>query len=450
MNREHGARSMMERTHMDDPAIALFERQVAEVRSGTAGALSDREISPYSAVSLEVDAVHRDALDGVAVIRLNGGLGTSMGLDRAKSLLDVRDGLTFLDVIARQILALRSETGTALPITFLQSFRTSAECLQALTAYARLQIDGVPIELLQHRVPKLRADDLTPVRWPDDPELEWCPPGHGDLYSVLHTSGFLDQLTARGIERVFVANCDNLGAVPDAEIASWFAKSGAPLAIEAVRRHASDRKGGHFAIRNSDGRLVLRETAQTPPDELAGIGRHPFASTNNLWFDVAAMKDALRRRNGDLGLPVIVNHKTVDPTKPNSPAVVQLETAMGAAVEVFDDAVAVEVSRDRFIPVKSTDDLLVVRSDCYELTEACRLQRSCSNVPFVALGPTYRLIDDFEARFPSGPPSLIDARSLVVHGDWTFGDGVQVVGDVELGGRGGHVPDGEILENVRR
>lgn len=440
----------MERERMDDLAIALFERQVAEVRSGGAGVLPDADITPYHATRLDTEDVDRCALDTVAMIRLNGGLGTSMGLYRAKSLLEVRNGLTFLDVIALQVRAYRNATGAALPITFLHSFRTSADCLHSLDAYPWLSNDGVPIELLQHRVPKLLADDLTPICWPQDPDLEWCPPGHGDLYTVLHTSGLLEQLAAHGIKRVFVANCDNLGAVPDPQVASWFAKSGVPLAIEAVARHPSDRKGGHFAIRNSDGRLVLRETAQTPPEELTDITRHPFASTNNLWFDVAAMQEALSTRHGDLGLPVIVNRKTVDPTDPDSPAVVQLETAMGAAVEVIDGAIAVEVGRDRFIPVKSTDDLLVVRSDCYELTSTFQLHRTSSENPFVALGPAYRLIDDFERRFPTGPPSLIDARSLVVHGDWTFGADVRVVGDVELGPRGGHVPDGEVLDGARR
>lgn len=435
---------------MANAALSLFDRHVAQVRAGTTGVLSDADLTPYHAVAPGEVATHPGALRELAIIRLNGGLGTSMGLDRAKSMLEVRDGLSLLDVIARQVLAIRDLTGADLPLTFLQSFRTSAECAHALAMYPGLPVHDVPIELLQHRVPKLRADDLTPVRWPADPELEWCPPGHGDLYSVLHESAFLDRLNERGIERVFVANSDNLGATPDATLASWFARSGAPFAIEAVPRLASDRKGGHFAIRTRDGRLVLRETAQTPPDELADIGQHPFASTNNLWFDVAAMRHALAERHGDLGLPLIVNHKTVDPTDPLSPPVVQLETAMGAAVEAFEGAVAVEVGRDRFVPVKSTDDLLVVRSDCYELTETYTLQQVSSTVPFVALGPAYRLIDDFERRFPAGPPRLIDARSLVVHGDWTFGHDVRVVGDVELGPRGGHVPDGAVLADVRR
>ena len=69
---------------------------------------------------------------------------------------------------------------------------------------------------------------------------------------------------------------------------SWFAGSGAPFALEAVRRSKSDRKGGHFVTRRSDGRLVLRETAQTPPDEVDASQRHGYSSTNNLWLDIAA------------------------------------------------------------------------------------------------------------------------------------------------------------------
>ncbi len=441
----------MERAGLPETAIALFERELADVRAGAGVMLSDADITPYHAPALDTDeAVDRTALDRTAVIRLNGGLGTSMGMDRAKSLLPVRDGLSFLDVIVRQVLALRAGTGARVPIAFLQSFRTSQDCLAVLDRAPELRTDGLPIELLQHRVPKLLAADLTPVSWPADPELEWCPPGHGDLYAVLHATGFLDRLDELGFERVFVANSDNLGAVPDPAVASWFARSGAPFAIEAVRRTASDRKGGHFAIRNRDGRLVLRETAQTPPGERADVRRHPFASTNNLWFDVAAMRELLHQRRGDLGLPVIVNDKAVDPTDPSSPRVVQLETAMGAAIEVFDGATVVEVGRDRFVPVKTTDDLLVVRSDCYRLTDQYRLEQVSPTIPFVELGPAYRLVDEFERRFSAGPPSLVDATSLVVHGDWTFGAGVRVVGDVELGTEGGVVPDGTLLEGHRR
>lgn len=445
MTAETDPRAVMERAGIAETAISVFERQLADVRAGAGGLLRDADIDPYHAPSLDGAPADTSALRGTAMIRLNGGLGTSMGMEQAKSLLDVRDGLSFLDIIVRQVQTLRSTTGARLPLSFLHSFRTSADSLAALAHYPDLAVDDLPIELMQHRVPKLLADELVPVSWPDDHELEWCPPGHGDLYTVLHATGFLDQLAEQGFERVFVANSDNLGAVPDPGVAAWFAESGAPFAIEAVRRTPSDRKGGHFAIRKSDGRLILRETAQTPPDEQGDIDRHPYTSTNNLWFDVAATRRLLDENDGDLGLPVIINRKTVDPTDKQSPPVIQLETAMGAAVEVFEGATTVEVGRDRFIPVKTTDDLLVVRSDCYRLTDDFRLVQVPDEIPFVELAPCYKLIDDFDQRFPAGAPSLAEASSLVVRGDWTFGADVRVVGDAELGPDGGTVPDGAVL-----
>ena len=233
-----------------------------------------------------------------------------------------------------------------------------------------------------------------------------------------------------------MSNSDNLGAVPDARVAGWFATSGAPFAIEAVRRTASDRKGGHFARRKSDGRIVLRETAQTLPqdqDALADLDRHRFCSTNNLWFDLRAMKEALDVRDGILGLPLIRNEKTVDPSDPTSPKVIQVETAMGAAVEVFPDSRLIEVGRDRFVPVKTTNDLLVLRSDVYDIGSDFVLDQVSVDVPFVDLdGKVYKVVAEFDKRFPEGTPSMRKATSLTVDGDFTFGAHVQVVGDVEL------------------
>jgi UTP--glucose-1-phosphate uridylyltransferase len=294
---------------------------------------------------------------------------------------------------------------------------------------------------VQNKVPKLWLDDLGPASWPPTPELEWCPPGHGDLYAVLHASGLLDVAIDAGYTQAFVSNADNLGAAPDAGVAGWFAASGAPFAVEVVRRTTSDRKGGHFARRRIDGRIVLRETAQTPPedlDRLAVLDRHGFASTNNVWFDLAAMRSLLLQRDGNLGLPFIRNLKTVDPADPSSPPVVQLECAMAAAVEMFEGATTIEVDRSRFIPVKTTNDLLVLRSDCYRLDPTTfRLHPESSSVPFVDLGPAYRSVSSFDRRFPDGVPSLRRAASLRVHGDWQFGAGVRVIGDCILDEAGG-------------
>jgi UTP--glucose-1-phosphate uridylyltransferase len=219
-------------------------------------------------------------------------------------------------------------------------------------------------------------------------------------------------------------------------VAGWFAGSGAPFAIEAVRRTPSDRKGGHFAVRKDDGRIVLRESAQTLEEDkatLADLSRHKFTSTNNLWFNLEAMRDELDRRDGILGLSMIKNTKTVDPADAASPEVIQIETAMGAAIEVFDGATTIEVGRDRFVPVKTTNDLLVLRSDCYDLSDGYVLEQQPEKIPFVDLDSKhYKLVADFDGRFPDGMPSMRRAGSLVVHGDWSFGKDVTVVGDVEL------------------
>ena len=434
------AREKMVAAGVDEVAIETFAHYHRLLEHGETGMIPESTIEPVDMESLAdvqvTDDVASEAMRHTAVIKLNGGLGTSMGMDRAKSLLCVRRGLSFLDVIARQVLHLRQEHDAALPLIFMNSFRTSGDTLAAVARYDDLPVDGLPLEFLQNKEPKLLVDDLTPVSYPRDPDLEWCPPGHGDLYTALSGTGLLDRLIELGYRHVFVANSDNLGAVPDPRVAGWFAGSGAPFAIEAVRRTASDRKGGHFARRKADGRLVLRETAQTPDADaaaLADLDRHRYCSTNNLWFDPVALKRTLNARDGILGLPLIRNVKNVDPGEATSPKVVQIETAMGAAIEIFENARLIEVGRDRFVPVKTTNDLLVLRSDVYNIGRDFVLDQAAEEIPFVDLdGRHYKLVGEFDKRFPEGAPSLLKAHSFTVEGDWTFGRGVEVVGDVEL------------------
>jgi UTP--glucose-1-phosphate uridylyltransferase len=448
------ARTKMQADGVDPVAIEVFSHYYRLVESGETGMVPESTIDPLDMDALAdvevTDDAAAQAIRRTVVIKLNGGLGTSMGLDRAKSLLEVRDGLSFLDVIARQVLAVRAEHDARLPLLFMNSFRTRDDTLAALSSYDGLADADLPLDFLQNKEPKLLVEDLTPAEWPADPSLEWCPPGHGDLYTALRGTGLLDAMLDAGFTQIFVSNSDNLGAVPDPRVAGWFATSGAPFAIEAVRRTPSDRKGGHFARRKSDGRIVLRETAQTLPEDAEALGdlsRHRFTSTNNLWFDLRAMADELDRRDGILGLPMIKNVKTVDPSDPSSPEVVQIETAMGAAIEVFEGSRTIEVGRDRFVPVKTTNDLLVLRSDCYSLDDRAMLHQIPEHVPFVDLGKPYKLVAGFEERFPEGVPSLREATSLVVHGDWEFGPDVTVVGDVVVGeeGSSGRVEPGTRL-----
>jgi UTP--glucose-1-phosphate uridylyltransferase len=434
-----------------DVAIENFRHYYERLAEGETGTIAESEIEPArdlpSAAELpEPGEDGHAALERAAVIRLNGGLGTGMGMTGAKTLLEVKDGITFLDVIARQILELRKRYGIRLPLVLMHSFRTREESLKALERYPDLEAD-VPLDFVQGRVPKILASDLSPADWPQDPELEWAPPGHGDLYTSLVTSGMLDKLLERGYEYVFVANSDNLGAVLEPRILAWFAREELPFTMEVLRRAPADRKGGHIARRKGGG-LVLRETAQVRDEDQAAyedIDRHRYFNCNNLWLNLKTLKRVLDERDGVLGLPMIVNKKTVDPSDSTSPAVYQLETAMGAAIDVFDGAEAIVVGRERFAPVKTTNDLLVVRSDAYELTEHAEMRLVRDEPPLVSLDSEhYKLVRDFDAHFPSGAPSLKECDRLTVNGDVVFGANVVVRGSVDLEGDQ-RIDDGAVL-----
>ena len=359
----------MEREGIADEAIAVFRHYYEQLEAGETGLLRESELEPLYELESYEDLDDADGpLDQAVVIKLNGGLGTSMGMTGPKSLLEVKEGLTFLDVIARQILALRERTGARLPLVLMNSFATRKPSLDALDDYD-LEVD-VPLDFVQTKEPKIEADGLGPVEWPPNPDLEWCPPGHGDLYTSLQSSGMLERLLDEGYRYAFVSNVDNLGAVMDPKILAWFAGTGAPFASEAIDRTEADKKGGHLA-RRGDG-LVLRESAQVADedeDAFQDTSRHKFFNANNLWIDLQALASLLEESGPVLGLPLIVNRKTVDPGDKSSTPVIQIETAMGAAIGVFDGAVALHVPRHRFLPVKTTSDLLVLRSDAYVLTE---------------------------------------------------------------------------------
>ena len=115
---------------------------------------------------------------------------------------------------------------------------------------------------------------------------------------------------------------------------------------------------------------------------------------------------------------MIVNRETVDPRDPASIPVIQLESAMGAAIGSVPGARAVHVPRSRFAPVKTTDDLLVVRSDAYELSGDGRMSPRFDGLgPVVTLDKDfYKLLSDFGQRFPAGPPSLRRCRRFEVDG----------------------------------
>lgn len=422
---------------MGDAPVAVFKRNYEALLRDETGMIPEDSIEPAG------DLPKSDALEAgdgskllgeVCVLKLNGGLGTGMGLQGPKSLLAVREGVNFLDLMVRQTLSLREKSDQKVRLLLMNSFSTSEDTLGHLKRYEAQGLSSADeVEMMQNMVPKIDATTLKPAEWQADPEQEWCPPGHGDLYPALVGSGWLDKLLAEGVKYAFVSNSDNLGAILDPALLAYFAESGAPFMMEVTRRTAADKKGGHLAKRKSDGRLLLREVAQCADDDLdefQNIDKHLYFNTNSLWLNLEKLKAQLKADKGVLPLPMIKNKKTVDPRDSSSTPVFQLEIAMGSAIECFEGALAVEVPRSRFAPVKTTADLLALRSDAYEVLEdgQVRLRAERNGVPpNISLSGEYKLVDSLE---PLGVPSLIKCDSLKVDGLIAFEDGVVIEGDV--------------------
>lgn len=436
--------SKMEAVGLSRAAIDAFRHCVEVLESKQSMMIPEDEISPadniadWDTLVSESPAADAELLSQAVLIKLNGGLGTSMGLQKAKSLLEIKPGLTFLDLIVRQVISLGEKAGAPVRLLLMNSFSTSADTMAHLSRYAAEGFaDASQVEMLQNRVPKLCVDTLAPVSFPSNPDLEWCPPGHGDIYPALLGSGWLDKLLAAGVKYAFVSNSDNLGAQMDTRFLSWFAKSGAPFVMEVTRRTEADKKGGHLAVRKSDSQPILREVAQCPDadvPEFQNIEKHRYFNTNNLWIRLDALRDFQQANGGVIPLPVIRNTKTADPRDASTPPVYQLETAMGAAIQSFPGACAVCVPRSRFFPVKTCSDLLLLRSDAIEIGAdgLMSLAPECGGITPVVLldSKTYKLVDSLDSL---GIPSLKNVSKLVVKGPHNFAPGEPLSGEVMIG-----------------
>ncbi len=433
----------MQAVGLSAAAINAFRHSVQVLESKQSMLIPESDIVPAEGVAdweqlvAATPAAEADLLAQAVLIKLNGGLGTSMGLQKAKSLLEIKPGVTFLDLIVHQVKSLRAAAGYPVNLLLMNSFSTSEDTMAHLARYAEDGFaDPEKVEMIQNRVPKLLTETLAPVSYPANPELEWCPPGHGDIYPALLGSGWLDKLLAAGVKYAFVSNSDNLGAQMDTRFLRWFAESGAPFVMEVTRRTEADKKGGHLATRAADGQPILREIAQCPAEDVPAfqdIDKHRYFNTNNLWIRLDSLRDFLAANDGVLPLPVICNSKTVDPRDAASPAVYQLETAMGAAIQCFPGARAVCVPRSRFFPVKTCSDLLLLRSDAVEISPdgLMSLAPECGGVaPIVQLdSKLYKLVDSLDSL---GVPSLKNVRKLTVTGSHTFAPGESLSGEVTV------------------
>ncbi|MCE9600067.1 MAG: UTP--glucose-1-phosphate uridylyltransferase [Spirochaetia bacterium] len=424
---------------MGPDIIREFMRRVDLVFRGDTGKIPWEEIldmRPDDSVSLanlpaSDPAKTVEQLKQLAVVKLNGGLGTSMGLTRAKSVIPVHGGKNFLGIIREQIDLERSRGDALLPLIFMNSFNTEDD-FNADPSMKDLNPDKTPSYFLQNMVPRLADRDMMPIG-DGSKEDHWCPPGHGDVFLSLQTSGLLTRLLDAGRRVAFISNGDNLGATLDDRILNFFLESKLEFAMETTPKSAADLKGGVLFRRRGRHNISLLETAQVEPEHLKDfedVKRFGFFSINNLWVHLEVLRDKLK---SGLSLSLIVN-----PKEWQGQPILQLEAAMGSACESFSSMKVIEVARDRFAPVKNCSDLLVRRSD------ACKLrprdlalildEKRNHKEPVVRLGDEYKKIGDFDRLFPVYP-SLLDAETVTVSGPVLFDAPLRIIGNVKIENR---------------
>jgi UTP--glucose-1-phosphate uridylyltransferase len=389
--------------------------------------LEDGDVLPFSSFTEDLVTLGKHAAKQLAVLKLNGGLGTTMGCSGPKSLIHVHGDATFLDMISKQMHTLRQQAEHNIPLILLNSFNTSDATLAHLSHMPFL-------ELFQHEVPRMDTETGKPYVCHRDKNLEWYPPGHGDLYLSLMTSGMLDDLLQKGIRYLFVSNADNLGATANLKLLGHMHQHQVPFMMEVTPKTIADIKGGTL-IRHHN-RVCLLERAQVSPDFLdtfEDLSRFTVFNTNSIWINLDALKKILVQ--GPLKLPVIVNPKKV----PDGTHVVQLEQALGAAIEAFPGAIAVNVPRDRFVPVKTTADLMLLQSDYYTKRLDGSLYPCKKEAPTIRLSKAFATVSAYQQRVVY-PPALKNCRYLHLDGDITLLDRVKFEGHVHI-----HVPPNQHL-----
>ena len=438
-----------------DSFFTLFRRYLIEKSSKDNTLDWDRIKSPGSEEVIRYETISDSKTENVstlsklAVLKLNGGLGTSMGCVGPKSVIEVRDGNSFLDLSVRQIESLNRKYDSDVPLLLMNSFNTDKDTEHLIKKYSanRIRIRSFN----QSKYPRVFKDSLLPVPTDyNDPLDCWYPPGHGDLFESLLSSGELDALIAQGREILFVSNGDNLGATVDLKILNHMIETNAEYIMELTDKTRADVKGG--TLINYDGQVRLLEVAQVPKehiDEFKNIRKFTNFNTNNLWINLRAVKRLLEQ--GSIEMEIIPNQKTIS-RGGHDINVLQLETACGSAIRHFNGAHGVVVPRSRFLPVKTCSDLLMVKSDLFYLQHgALKLDPSRFGPnPLIKLGSHFKKVSNFSERIPH-IPKIIELDHLTITGNVFLGKDVTLKGTVIIvcsDGQKIDIPNGSVLENV--
>ena len=380
----------MKNEGLDQIVIDTFAYYYEKVVNGETGFIPEDDIQPLKPEEMVNVDLGRYSVSGKKIMKhavmivLNGGLGTSMWLTTAKSLITAKAGKSFPAIKLAQAGSL------GVRVCFMNSFNTHEATLDAIS---KIKPAIEPLHFLQNKFPKILRHGLLPASWPQNPVLEWNPPGHGDIYTALHSTGTLIKLLEQDIRYAYICNSDNLGATLDESLLGYFAEGNVPFIMEVSQRGPLDQKGGHLARLHS-GRLILREIAQCPKEDVAtfqDIKYHRFFNTNSVWINLHVLHNLIET-DGLVHLPMILNPKPLDPRNENSPPIYHIETAMGSAISIFEDAQAVRVGKTRFLPVKTCNDLLVRRSDRFlfgKNHEVIRNPKTTKPMITVNLDPEY-------------------------------------------------------------
>jgi UTP--glucose-1-phosphate uridylyltransferase len=382
----------------------------------------------------------------ICVLKLNGGLGTTMGCVGPKSLIEVRGDQTFLDLTVKQIKYLNDTLNADIPLILMNSFNTDEDTAKILQKYIT---SNVTIHTFnQSRYPRFFKDTLQLLPSSATSQKEdWYPPGHGDVFHSLYNSGLLKSLMEQGKEYVFVSNIDNLAATVDFDILNYMQSHDIDYIMEVTDKTRADIKGG--TLIDYDGHLRLLEIAMVPPDkveEFKSIKKFKIFNTNNIWLRLSAIQKVVET-NALKDIDVIENVKRV-----KGSAVVQLETAIGAAIQFFPKAIGINVPRTRFLPVKDTSDLFTVRSELYTLKDGSLIMnpnRPLPGAPLVKLGNEFKKVGDFVERIPE-IPDILELDQLTISGNVYLGSKITLKGTVIIVAGDGcriDIPSGAILEN---
>ena len=408
---------------------------------------SENMLQKYDSLHKPGEGETSSLLSKLAVLKLNGGLGTSMGCKGPKSVIEVRGDTTFLDLIVQQIENLnKNYPGANVPLLLMNSFNTDTETAKIIQKYQDTNVTITTFQ--QSRYPRIIKESLEPMPVTHEgyAHSDWYPPGHGDFFQSIYSSGLVDTLLAQGKEYIFVSNVDNLGATVDLNILKNIVDRDVEYCMELTDKTRADIKGG--TIISYDGNVSLLEVAQVPNqyiEEFKSVTKFKVFNTNNIWVSLRAIKRVMQ--DDGLKLDIIVNNKEVEGQK-----VIQLETAIGAAIGYFNNACGVNVPRSRFLPVKSTSDLMLIQSNLYSLKSGSLVMnpdRQFATTPVIKLGTEFKKVGQYLERFGS-IPDVLELDHLTVSGDVSFGGNTSLKGTVIVVANPGNkimIPAGSVIEN---